>query len=138
MANWLDTLFGVTPAYADAASIQPKGVKYNESRGASPQKLLTPGPSGELGPYQLTPKAWEDLQRVYPQYKTMDFFKTATNEPTAKTAMMDYMSILDGYLKAWGLPNTDANILQSYNGGPGDFRNGERNPEYVRTYRKGI
>jgi hypothetical protein len=139
MANWLDTLFGVTPAYADAASIQPKGVAYTESRGMTPREKLIPGKAGEIGTYQLTPTAFQDLQRLMPKYRAMDFFKVASNDNSAKMAMQDYMGVMEShYAPHYGIKPTDENLLQMYNIGPKAFSNGKRNSAYVQTYKRGI
>jgi hypothetical protein len=131
--------FLVKPAYADAESIDPRGVAYVESRGATPERLRTPGPHGELGKYQMTPMAWKDLLRVYPKkYKDKDMFTTLTDDNTSLGAMQDYLKILEGYLKTWGLETDDSSILQMYNVGPGKFKKGTRNPNYFQTYLRGL
>ena len=137
--NILDTLFGVTPAYADAASIQPKGVAYTESRGMTPKAKLTPGKAGEIGTYQITPVAFQDLQRLMPKYRSMDFFKVASNDATAKIAMQDYLGLMEShYAPHYGIKPTDENLLQMFNVGPKGFSQGKRNSEYVKTYKQGI
>ena len=136
--GWLSDFFEA-PAYADAASISPKGVAYTESRGMTPQQKLIPGKAGEIGTYQLTPILFKDLQRLMPkQYKTLDFFKVASNDKLAQKAMGDYMSLLEThYAPHYGVTPNDANLLQMYNVGPSAFAKGKRNPKYVDTYNIG-
>ena len=133
-----DMLFG-GPAYADAASINPEGVAYVESRGASPQKLRTPGPAGELGKYQMTPPAWKELVRVHPDvYGKMDMFNTFVDENLQKKAMQDYFKILEKQAKYFKLPTDDDALLQMYNVGIGAYKKGTRNQKYVDTYKQGL
>lgn len=137
MGNWFEDAF-VSPAYADAASIDPRRVAYVESRGMTPKAKATPGLSGEIGTYQITPVMFQDLQRLLPQkYSPLDFFSVASDDNLAKTAMQDYMSLLEThYAPHYGIQPTDENLLQMFNVGPKAFSRGKRNPGYVETYRK--
>ena len=129
----------VPSAYADAESIPSKGVAYVESRGASRKRLETEGPAGELGKYQMTPPAWNDLVRLKPEYAKMDRRKTLIDDIMAEKSLRDYLNILEHhYAKLWNIEPKDENLLQMYNVGPSAFRKGKRNPAYVATYKKGM
>jgi len=138
---WWDNFnpFAVEPAYADWQSIQPKGVAYVESRGMTPAQKATPGKAGELGTYQLTPIAYQDLQRLNPAYKKQNFKTVALNDDLARQAMMDYMKVLQtNYFVPWAHRTpTDPELLQMYNVGPTAYKRGVRNPKYVNIYQQG-
>ena len=126
------------PAYADAESIPSSGVAYVESRGASRKKLETEGPAGELGKYQMTPPAWNDLARLKPEYAKKNRRATLINDTSAEQALRDYLDVLEHhYARLWHINPTDENLLQMYNVGPVAFRKGTRNPAYVSTYKRG-
>lgn len=135
--SWFDELFGVKPAYADSASINPQAVAYVESRGTPRSQLLKPGAAGEIGTYQIRPVMFQDLQRLMPRkYGTLDFFNVASNDNMSRQAMQDYMSLLEThYAPHYGINPTDENLLQMYNVGPRGFAKGKRNPGYVATYK---
>jgi hypothetical protein len=130
--------FLMPSAYADAASISDKGMAYVESRGASRKKLETEGAAGELGKYQMTPPAWNDLVRLMPKYRNLDRRTTLINDSLAEKALRDYLNLLEHhYARLWKINPTDENLLQMYNLGPSGFRAGKRNPAYVATYQRG-
>ena len=115
--------------------VPPEALAYVESRGMSPQQKLTPGPHGEIGTYQLTPPAYADLQRLNPDYKNKDFFSVASNDSTAKQAMLDYLFQLgDNY----NIPTNADDLIQAYNVSPTAYKKGKRNPAYVKTYHLGL
>lgn len=140
MLNPLQALWDylMPSAYADAESIPSSGVAYVESRGSSRKKLETEGPAGELGKYQMTPPAWNDLARLIPEYRSKDRRSTLLNDILAEKALRDYLNLLEHhYAKLWKINPTDENLLQMYNLGPSAFRSGKRNPAYVATYLRG-
>jgi hypothetical protein len=138
--DWLDTIFGVTPAYADAASIQPKGVRYAEFSGQPWWKRFVPGRDKELGVYQITPGAFQDLQTFMPEkWGGKNYYLTAVVDPWAEEAMRDYFSLLETrYAPYYGIQPTDENLLQMFNLGAKGFASGKRNPAYVKTYYEGL
>jgi len=123
----------------DMFDIDPRGVQYTETAGFSSDVYNKPNAFGAVGPYQLTPIAFKDLQRVYPnKYSKEAFNKVAVSPELSKTAMLDYMGVLRGYAEKWGIDPSTENLLQMYNVGPGDFKKGKRNQGYVDKYYEGV
>ena len=109
-------------------------VKRIESQGSSQETLRTPNASGAVGAYQLTPPAWKDLQRVYPdKYGSKTLMDTAADEGLGRQASNDYFKVIKGYLKNYGMPETVENMLSAYSTGIGNVRKGII-PQETRDY----
>jgi hypothetical protein len=110
-------------------------IRYVESRGMSPWDQMRPGPDLEIGPYQLTPPAWNELRQEMPkEYGWQNRFITSYVEPWARHAAADYQNIVSRRIKT----NAPEAVAQAYNIGPTAYNRGERNPQYVKTYREGV
>ena len=126
----------LTPG-AYAHTLNPEAARDAESLGMTPEQMATPGPAGEIGPYQMREIMFKDLQRLMPSYRKKDFYETAVNEVSARQAFLDYVHLLEThYAPHYKVDPTDENLLQMYNAGPTGFTQGIRNPQYLKNYNK--
>lgn len=93
--------------------------------------------SGARGLTQITPIAWKDLVRVYPEkYAGIDYESNIFDPNTAYEAGNDYLKIVKGYLKHYGMEESIENMLAAYNWGIGNLRDKgiEKAPKETRDY----
>lgn len=93
--------------------------------------------SGARGLTQITPVAWKELRRHYGyRYKKLKFYRDIFNPEVARQAGEDYLYILQGHLKASGIPVTIDNVLAAYVWGEGNLKKyGLKNaPRVVKRY----
>lgn len=96
--------------------------KIESDEGKDPNSWR-PNAAGALGPYQLRPIAWKDLQRVKPEvYGDVPFAKGAVDPVMARQAARDYLILNMEYLKNYGLPVNVDYVLASYNTGIGSVQ----------------
>lgn len=93
--------------------------------------------SGARGLTQITPVAWKELRRHYGyRYKKLKYYRDIFKPEVARQAGEDYLYILQGHLKAKGIPVTFDNVLAAYVWGEGNLkRYGLKNaPRSVKKY----
>jgi len=72
---------------------------------------------------QITPIAWQDLTVRYPErYSKLKFERDMFKPDVALQAGKDYLEILKGYLKHYGIPITMDNLIAGYNWGIGNLK----------------
>ena len=97
--------------------------------------------SGARGLTQITPIAWKDLVARHPQvYGKLKYERDVFKPEIARQAGLDYLNIIQGYLKHYKMPMTTENLLGSYNWGVGNVRDSGlgKAPKETRDYIKKI
>lgn len=84
------------------------------------------GSSGERGSCQIMPATWRETMPDYP-------FSRAFDRELSRLACQRYLTRLRGYLIAYHVPPTTANVIAAYNCGANAVRKGKI-PKQTRRY----
>ena len=107
-------------------------------------KAMKPNKAKALGPYQITPIAWKDLQQQYPErYGKANYAQTVLDPMASRWAAWDMTRLNARYLKNLGVPVTEENLAAAYNMGAGGVHAAGANinnypaetQKYIQKYR---
>lgn len=107
-----------------------------ESSAGKNKKAYTPNQYGALGGFQITPGAYEMVQRFNPEWKGQSFSTVAKDDNLARKAATDYLMVLSRELERLNIPLTNTNLLAAYHSGPGNVNSlGPYGQDYVSKAR---
>ena len=95
--------------------------------------------TGGRGLTQITPRAWQDLVRCFPEkYHHLNYPRDIFSPIIARAAGSDYLRIIKRYLKKKDIPVTVDTVIAAYNWGIGNLsrRGVPRMPRETRKYIK--
>lgn len=105
-----------------------------ESSAGQNRRAYKPNKYGALGGYQLTPGAYQEVQKWLPEvWRGKSFNEVATNDKLAREAASQYTDVLNQQLLAKKANVTNAMILAAYHSGAGNAARNTLGP-YGRDY----
>lgn len=104
-------------------------IKQIESSGGTDPKMYKPNKYGALGPYQLTPPLYKDIQKYHPEFKNISFEKAALDPSIAPHAANAGLDTISQQLDKIGVDPTMHNNVQAYHSGIGNVKNGTIGPQ---------
>lgn len=91
--------------------------------------------TGARGLTQITRRAWKDLARNFPEYRSLNYKKDIFRPDVARKAGRDYLELLLHYMDKKDIPLTLENLMAAYNWGIKNLSSGFENaPAETRRF----
>ena len=104
-------------------------IKAKESSGGTDPRARVLGPKGALGNFQLTASLYKDIQRDFPEFKSISFEEAALTEGLDRQVAEAGLQSITRNLASEGVASTPDAVIQAYHSGAGNVRRGTIGPE---------